>query len=224
MSQTFGKTRWKRFAVVMVPTIAATAAVGISIAQGALAASFSVSGQQFEVSAGKLHGDNFRQYGTVLDGTKTPSNPSGKDPVAVSGFDSATINQLCQSVDFPVPGLGDFTLRIDAGGSYDATTGKSSGPEVSATGLFISMSDLKADTATFNGMNIGVATGDVGTAAGQTSPKTTFNGGTNPGAFAQTAESADLTGVKQTAWATSAATFTLNGMHLHLDTGNTGCF
>jgi hypothetical protein len=215
MSQTFGKTRWKRFAVVMVPTIVATGAVGISIAQGALAASFSVSGQQFEVSAGRLHGVNFRQYGTVLDGTVTQSNPSGKDPVAVSGFDSATINQLCQSVDFPVPLLGDFTLRIDAGGTYDPTTNTASGPVVSATGLFISMSDLKADTAKFDNMNIGIATGNVATDPDHQ---------TNPGAFAQTATSATLTGVKQEAWATSAATFTLNGMHLHLDSGNTGCF
>ena len=214
MSQTFGKTRWKRFAVVMVPTIAATAAVGISIAQGALAASFSVSGQQFEVSAGTLHGENFRQYGTVLTGTKTTSNPTGYDPVAVSGFDSATINQLCQSVDFPTP-FGDFTLKINAGGSYDASTDTASGPTVSATGLFISMSDLKADTAVFNGMNIGVATGDVATDPDHT---------TDPSAFAQTATSATLTGVQQQAWATSAATFTLNGMHLHLDKGSSGCF
>jgi hypothetical protein len=215
MSQTFGKTRWKRFAVVMVPTIAATAVVGVSIAQGALAASFSVSGQQFKVSAGKLYGTDFRQYGTVLDGTPTSSNPSGKDPVAVSGFDKATINQLCQSVDFPVPLLGDFTLRIDAGGTYNAITKKATGPVVKATGLFISMNDLKADTAVFKTMNIGVATGTVGTATGQT---------TTAGAFAQTAASATLTGVKQEAWATSAATFSLNGLHLHVDSGDTGCF
>ena len=215
MSQTFGKTRWKRFAVVMVPTIAATAVVGVSIAQGALAASFSVSGQQFKVSAGKLVGQNFRQYGSVLDGTPTTSNPSGKDPVAVSGFDTATINQLCQSVDFPVPGLGDFTLRIDAGGSYDPTTDTATGPEVSASDLYISMNDLKAKTAVFKGMNIGVATGTVATDSGQQ---------TNPGAFAQTATSATLTGVQQEAWATSASTFTLNGLHLHLDSGDTGCF
>ena len=46
-----GGTRWRRFAVVMVPSVAATAAIGVGLAQGALAASFSVSGQQFKVTA-----------------------------------------------------------------------------------------------------------------------------------------------------------------------------
>ncbi len=41
-SQVRGGTRWKRFAVVMVPSVAATAAIGVALAQGALAASFSV--------------------------------------------------------------------------------------------------------------------------------------------------------------------------------------
>ncbi len=43
-------------AVVMVPSVAATAAIGVALAQGALAASFSVSGQQFKVTAETLHG------------------------------------------------------------------------------------------------------------------------------------------------------------------------
>ena len=209
MSQTFGKTRWKRFAVVMVPTIAATAAVGVSIAQGALAASFSVSGQEFKVSAATLHGDGFTQYGTVLTGTKTPTNPTGYDPVAVSGFNKATIHSLCQSVDFPTP-FGAYTLTIHAGD--DAAH------PVTATSLFIDMADLKADTATFNNINIGVAT------AGITKGPVNPDQQTSPGGFAQEADSADLTGVQQTAWATSAGTFSLNGMHLNLASGVHECF
>src|SRR5690348_1211632 len=143
MSQTFGRTRWKRFAIVMVPTIAATAAVGVSIAQGALAASFSVSGQQFKVSAGKLVGQGFTQYGTVLShDTSQATNANTAVPVAVSGFTTATINQLCQSVAFPTP-FGNYTLTINAGGTYDATTDTSTGPQVDASNLFISMADLK---------------------------------------------------------------------------------
>lgn len=65
MSQTYGKTHWKRFALVMVPSIAATAVVGVSIAQSALAASFSVSGQSFKVTTDHLTGTNFSQFGSV---------------------------------------------------------------------------------------------------------------------------------------------------------------
>ncbi len=51
-SVTRGGTRWKRFAVVMVPSVAATAAIGVALSQGALAASFSVSGQSFTGDGG----------------------------------------------------------------------------------------------------------------------------------------------------------------------------
>jgi hypothetical protein len=204
MSQTFGKTRWKRFAVVMVPSIAATAALGVSMAQGALAASFSISGQSFKVSAASLHGDGFAQYGTV-DVEKNGTNV----PVAVSSFKSASITSLCQSVPVSIPVLGTYTMKIEAGGS---------GTPVTASKLFIDMTDLKATTATFNNINIGVAAGAV--------TKGNINSGdkVDPNSFAQEADSADLTGVKQTAWATSAGTFALAGMHLSLQAGTHDCF
>jgi len=108
MSQTFGKTRWRRFAVVMVPTLAATAAVGMSVAQGALAASFSISGSQFKVSADTLTGYGFTQYANVdaQVGSRDPSTGKlvyNEVPVAVSGFNHAVINNLCQSVVLPTP-------------------------------------------------------------------------------------------------------------------------
>lgn len=208
MSQTFGKTRWKRFAVVMVPTVALTAAVGVSVAQGALAASFSISGQQFKVSADSLHGDGFTQYGSV-DFHDSKAH-TGVVPVAVSGFNAATIHNLCQSVVVPTP-LGNYTLTINAG--QDAAH------PVTATKLFIDMTDLKATTATFNNINIGVATG--GITKGPVNPTDAVGDGTG---FAQEADSADLTGVQQTAWATSAGTFSLNGMHLNLASGVHECF
>ena len=64
-SQVRGGTRWKRFAVVMVPSVAATAAIGVALAQGALAASFSVSGQSFKVTADQLDGRASSQYGAI---------------------------------------------------------------------------------------------------------------------------------------------------------------
>jgi len=207
MSQTFGKTRWKRFAVVMVPSIAATAAIGVSMAQGALAASFDISGQSFKVSADSLHGDGFAQYGTV---DKTHDGKAV--PVAVSSFKSATITGLCQSVpvDLSAVGLGTWYMRIDAG--------TQAGNPVTAKNLYIDMTDLQATKATFNGINIGVATGAV------SKGNVSSNDKTDPNAFAQESDSADLTGVKQTAWATSAGTFALTGMHLSLAKSNAECF
>jgi len=194
-----GGTRWKRFAVVMVPSVAATAAIGVALAQGALAASFSVSGQQFKVSADTLHGEGFVQYG-ALD-----VQHGGKYiPVAVSAFTDATITGLCQSVVVPTP-IGDVTLKLTAGNG---------GKKVVAHNLYIDLDQLDAD-AVFHEINIGVAVGD-----STKGPGAHAGDKTDPGSFAQEAESADLTDVKQTAWATSAGTFKLAGLSLRVHRGS----
>ena len=204
-SQVRGGTRWKRFAVVMVPSVAATAAIGVALAQGALAASFSVSGQSFKVRADQLVGYGFEQYGAIdsgytLDGKKTAH------PVAVSAFNDATITNMCQSVVTPnIPLLGSVTLRLEAGGSgHDP---------VQAHNIYIDVDDLSAD-ATFDDIDIGVAAKDAAKGPGIKSGDTA-----NPYGFAQQATKATLTDVKQTAWATTAGTFKLSGLHMSLSTG-----
>ncbi|MFF4589646.1 DUF6230 family protein [Streptomyces sp. NPDC000345] len=203
-SQVRGGTRWKRFAVVMVPSVAAAACVGVGLAQGALAASFSVSGQQFKVSAGHLHGEGFAQYGGIDTGYTTVE---GKEktihPVAISSFDSATITKMCQSVKTTIPVLNKtFYLRLDAG-----TDAKK---PVEATNLYIDVAQLDAD-AEFENIDIGVALKDK-----TRGPAVRSGDSVLPGGFAQQAKSADLYGVKQTAWATTAGTFKLSGLSMKL--------
>ena len=60
-----GRVRWRRFALIAVPSLVATGAVLGLTANGALASSFSISGQQFQVSATQLTGTGFQQFGTV---------------------------------------------------------------------------------------------------------------------------------------------------------------
>ncbi|NNN36610.1 cholesterol esterase [Streptomyces sp. S3(2020)] len=209
-SQVRGGTRWKRFAVVMVPSVAATAAIGVALAQGALAASFSVSGQSFKVTADKLVGTGFSQYGALdsgytLDGKKTAH------PVAVSAFKSAELTNMCQSVVTPnIPLLGSVSLTLKAGGG---------GTPVSAENLYVDIEELEAD-ATFTNIDIGVAAKDASKGPG-------MKGGSeqaNPFGFAQQAEKATLTDVKQTAWATTAGTFKLSGLKMSLSTGVKECY
>lgn len=208
-SQVRGGTRWKRFAVVMVPSVAATACIGVALAQGALAASFSVSGQSFKVTADKLVGTGFSQYGAIdsgytLDGKKTAH------PVAVSAFKSASITNMCQSVVTPnIPLIGSVSLTLKAGGGDTP---------VQAENLFIDVEDLAAD-ATFKNIDIGVAAKDL-----KKGPKIKDGDTANPFGFAQEAESAVLTDVKQTAWATTAGTFKLSGLKMSLSTGVKECY
>lgn len=204
-SQVRGGTRWKRFAVVMVPSVAATAAIGVALAQGALAASFSVSGQEFKVRADKLVGHNFTQYGS-LDSGKGLDGKDAAHPVAVSAFETASITNMCQSVVTPVPFLNkDITLKLTAGNK---------GKDVEASKLYIDVANLDADQAVFDNMDIGVA---AGSAKG---PKPKADEKTSPFGFAQQADTATLTGVRQTAWATTAGTFTLSNLHMGLEWGS----
>jgi hypothetical protein len=198
MSKTYGKTSWKRFALVMVPSVAATAAIGVGLASSALAASFSVSGQDFKVTVADLDGTNFAQYGgidTGADGTK--------HPVAVSAFDTATLTNLCQSVSTNLGPLGTWTLKLKAGGD---------GTPATASNMLIGLENLQAD-ATFDNPNV-ANDGKAGINIGQdASTVPGFSKGA-AGGFGQAAPHAHLTNVKQTAWSTSAGTFKLPGLHL----------
>ncbi|WP_330332705.1 DUF6230 family protein [Streptomyces sp. NBC_00536] len=209
-SQVRGGTRWKRFALVMVPSIAATAAVGVGLAQGALAASFSVSGQDFKVSADELVGDNLIQYGSVAKG-KTLGDPN-KDayhPVTISGFSHAEITNMCQSLVTPVPGLGNITLQL--------RTGNKGRPAV-AENIYLDVAELDAD-AKFEQLDIGVAVSDPSHVT-KAQPGTVADGGL----FSQRAKKATLTNVRQKAWATTAGTFTLPDLKLRLLSGDQPCY
>lgn len=199
-----GGTRWKRFAVVMVPSVAATAAIGVALSQGALAASFSVSGQQFKVTADKLQASGFVQYG-ALDSTK-----AGQKPVTVVGMNEAEITNLCQSVVVPVPVFGDVSMKL--------TAGAPGGPKVEAKKIYIDADDLSTN-ATFNNIDIGVSVDDTTKGPGPSKGDTYL-----PGSFAQQADSVVFTDVKQRAWATTAGTFKLSGLHMTVKKGKHECY
>ncbi|MYV51271.1 DUF6230 family protein [Streptomyces sp. SID3212] len=207
-AQVRGGTRWRRFAVVMVPSVAATAAIGVALAQGALAASFSVSGQSFKVKASELVGQNMVQYGGVAPG------PRGNQAVVVSGFKSATITDMCQSVVTPdVPLLGTITLKLKAGFGEK---------KVLADNLYLDVASLDVDNAVFDTMEIGLPAKDLQSPGRRANEKESSPAA--PYGFGQQAKTATLTGVKQTAWATTAGSFTLPNLSLRLSRGTDECF
>jgi Family of unknown function (DUF6230) len=164
---------------------------------------FSISGQQFEVSAASLNGTGFQQFATI--------DRTGKGalvPVAESEIGSARITGLCQSVVAPFPfGLGDFTLRI--------TAGQGSTP-VSADSLVIDANQLSGSTATFRQINIGQDASTLNAVSGVPVG--------SAGTFAQQASSVSISNLRQVAYSTSAGTFTLPGFGLSLAAGDNPCF
>ncbi len=197
-AQVLGRTSLKRLGFVAVPTVIAAGALGVLMANGAIASSFAVSGQEFKLSASTIQGQGFVNYGSTVPEASNPAVP-----VAVSAFKSASINNLCQTVVTSLPVIGDVTLTIKANSA-------------SATDLIIDMQQLNADTATFNNLNIGQ---DASTLGGSATGAT----GT-AGLFGQQADSATLDNVQQVANFTNAGTFTLSGMSMGLSSGDHPCF
>ncbi|GAA0387578.1 DUF6230 family protein [Streptomyces luteireticuli] len=206
-SQARGGTRWKRFAVVMVPSVGAAAAVTMAIAQGALAASFSVSGQQFQVEAGEMKGENFVQYGSI------DQNKEGGHPVVVVGLKHAKISNLCQSVSVRVPIINqDVSMKLRAG------QGPNESDKVDAGNLYIDADVLNAN-AEFENIDIGVPVDNA--------PKGPGPGKGDhyvPGSFAQQADKVTFRDAKQRAWATTAGTFALKGLKMDIKFGKNECF
>jgi Family of unknown function (DUF6230) len=193
----YGRTNWRRFAVAVgVPTVAAAGLV-FGLANGAFAASLTLSGQAFKIQADQLVGDGFVQYSQVTQ------DVNGKPlPLAISGISHATLYNLCQSVH---PDKSPVSLTIRAGKDHDH-------PAV-ADNLLIGLTDLSGD-ATFTNIDIGL---DASTTskAGQKA-KTTSHG------FAQEADRVVIDGLKQTAYSTQAGTFKLTGLSLKINTDFSG--
>ncbi|SCE72276.1 hypothetical protein GA0074695_0597 [Micromonospora viridifaciens] len=188
--QVDGGTRWRRFAAMMVPATAVAGAIVFGMSNGAIAASFDVSGQTFKVRASKLVGDGFKQYGGIAE-----EKGGVQHPVAVSEIARAKLYDLCQSVDATTMGI-PIVLTINAGGG---------GKPARASGLLIDMDSLEGD-AEFKNIKIGRDASDL-------------NPDAKAGSFGQSADHVEIIDLKQVARSTSAGTFTLTGLKLQIKIG-----
>jgi hypothetical protein len=195
----YGRTNWRRFAIAAgVPAVVATGLV-VGVATGALAASFSVSGSQFKLSADKLDGTGFTQYSGTLPTEKVQASTGQKYVIAAkSGIGAATITNLCQTV-----AVGPVVLRIEAGKDPDNP--------VKAEDLLIGMSELSGD-AEFTNIDIGQDA--------STLDKDGLSEHGDVGGFGQQADKVVINNLHQVAYSTSASTFKLTGMSLKLYVGN----
>jgi hypothetical protein len=201
-----GRTRWKRLPLVLVPTLAASVALFVAMADGALAASFGVSansfsvfGGNFKLSADPLVGLGFVTYG-VLDHDK-----QGEYPEVLSGVRSADLHHLCQSVVQQVPFIGPVTIRLTAGFG---------GIPAHADRLVADAHDLRGDVI-FHHINIGQDASTVDEVPGVYG---------EPGGFAEQAAAVRIDHLRQLTRSVSAATFRLPGLHLTVDRGDRSCF
>jgi Family of unknown function (DUF6230) len=181
-----GRLNRRRLLAIMLPSLAAAAALVVLTMQSVLAVSFSISGTPFTLTAKQLKGQGFEQFG-VLDHSVLKVLPGHTNQIVLTAnvIHSATITDLCQSVS-----LGAFTLRITAG------TGST---PVSATDLVVDADQLSGN-ASFTHINIGQDASTLTDVPGVTGP---------PGDFAQQAATVTINNLRQHAYATTAGTFTL---------------
>ena len=188
-----GRTQWRRFAALMVPATAVAGAIVFGIANGAIAASFAVSGQTFKISASELRGEGFVQFGGIAE-----EIDSTKHPVQVTGIRDAEIFDLCQSVKAPGAPL---VLTITAGGD---------GRPVTASDLVLDVESLEGDTV-FKNINSGQ---DASTLEGGP-PGVTGN----KKDFGQQADAVTIKNLRQVARSSQAGTFNLTGLKLNVNVG-----
>ncbi len=194
-------TSWKRFALFSLPAGAAVGGILIAMAQGALAASFTVSGQEFKISAEELNGEGFVQYGWLDQTVRQEAVP-----VAVAGIREAEIQGLCQSVLTEFPIVGQISLRLTAGDQ---------GTPVIAENLVIDMSQMDGN-ASFENIEIGR---DAGTLDQGPEGAQGFND-----LFGMQSDTIVIEDLEQTARAASAGTFRLSGLSMGISMGDDECF
>ena len=198
-------TSWRRFVLFSIPAGAAIGGILVAMAGGALAATFSISSQEFKISADEMTGTGFAQFGWVNATVRDEPAPS-----AVAGIREAEIVALCQSVlttEFPL--IGNVSLMLTAGDD---------GTPVQASDLVIDMDQMDGN-AEFDNIEIGrdASTLDKG-------PEGLGRGQGHSSLFGMQSDSIVIEDLEQTARAASAGTFRLHNLSLGVSLGDDECF
>jgi hypothetical protein len=194
-----GRVKWKKSAVVALPAVVAVGVMAVVMAQGALAASFAVSGTSFQVSSSKLSSKGLASY------VQTDRSVDGKGhPVALLGIGEATLSDICQSAEVDTP-VGKVVFKLTAGGPAG---------EVTASSLVIDGEDLNGD-ATFG-------TAQIGRDASTLDQVDGVRG--EPGRFGLQAGNIEVVGVKSHAWSATGGNFRLKGMRVDVSLDGRTCF
>ncbi|MEU3614968.1 DUF6230 family protein [Streptomyces sp. NPDC002623] len=187
-----GQVRLRRAAVMAVPATFVAATLAVLTAQGALGVQFAISGMPFVVTADRLDGEGFAQFGTLdhmIENSPNEGDTGGQVLVVTSVVKNGKITNMCQSVD-----LGGIQLVLTAGGGSTP---------VSVKNLAIDSDEISGD-AEFNNIEIGRDS--------STFDKVPIQG--SPGVYGQQADTVVIKNLYQHNYAATAAVFKLPGLHM----------
>ncbi|MFE2021691.1 DUF6230 family protein [Streptomyces sp. NPDC059499] len=195
-----GRTHWKRSAVMFVPSVIAVGAVVIALAQGAMAASFAVSGKNFKVSAEEIDGSGIASF---------PSSIGSKDgtghAVLLAGIKNGSAQGVCVSMKQKLPLVGEVSLIVRSGNDRP----------IKGENLVVNAEALTSSGGRITGVQAGRDASTLDAAPGVSGPA---------GIFGVQADTALARDVRSTAWATNGGSLTLDKLEVELSDDGTECF
>jgi hypothetical protein len=216
-------TRWLRSSGLAVPALAVVAVLGVDIAQGALAATFTTSNTQFALKSSRVAGTGL---GAFLEGVPAETGPgtTQNNGLARVGFTSVQLNDLCISVTQTLAGA-QYTLFVNSTGSGAAGGNGILANPVSASYLYIDATGLTAASGTLQSLVLGQSADTVQLQGPTNTPLTDAQG--NPGtagAFGLQAVTANLGTLAANAYsATISGSVTLPTPNITIKPGAATC-
>ncbi|MET8217275.1 MULTISPECIES: DUF6230 family protein [Streptomyces] len=194
-----GRTHWKRSAVMLVPCTLAVGAMGIALAQGAIAASFAVSGTAFKVRAEEVTANGLSSFPSSIG--------SGGDakPVLLAAVKDGTVSGVCVSLKQKVPVVGEISMLVRSG----------SDKPLKGSNLIVNADALTGGGGKVTGVQAGRDASTLSGAPGVTGPK---------GVFGVQADSAVAHDVNSTAYSANSGTLTLEKLEIEFSRTGKQCF
>ncbi|MER6148877.1 DUF6230 family protein [Streptomyces hirsutus] len=194
-----GRTHWKRSAVMLVPCTLAVGAMGIALAQGAIAASFAVSGTAFKVRAEEVTANGLSSFPSSIG--------SGGDakPVLLAAVKDGTVLGVCVSLKQKVPVVGEISMLVRSG----------SDKPLKGSNLIVNADALTGGGGKVTGVQAGRDASTLSGAPGVTGPK---------GVFGVQADSAVAHDVNSTAYSANSGTLTLEKLEIEFSRTGKQCF
>jgi Family of unknown function (DUF6230) len=195
-----GRTHWKRSAMMFVPCVAAVGALGIALAEGAVAASFAVSGTAFKVSASEVTAQGVSSFPSSIG-----SSANDAKPVLLAAVKDGTVSDVCVSLKQKLPLVGEISMLVHSGADKP----------LAGSDLVVNADALTGAGGKVTGVQAGRDASILTGAPGVTGPK---------GVFGVQADTAVAHDVESTAYSANGGTLTLEKLDIEFSRSGKQCF
>lgn len=195
-----GRTHWRRSALMFVPCTLAVGTLGIALAEGAIAASFAVSGTAFKVSASEVTAQGVSSFPSSIGDSADDAKP-----VLLAAVKDGTVSDVCVSLKQKLPLVGEISMLVHSGADKP----------LAGTNLVVNADALTGGGGKVTGVEAGRDASTLTGAPGVTGPK---------GVFAVQADTAVAHDLRSTAYSANGGTLTLEKLEIEFSRSGKQCF